>query len=558
MHGRIRELREELALAVIPRERLPVLDELSRLADPAEGKACARELMSLASSVRGKRWMATGYLRLADHERVLADYSHASAHLKKAWRLLQNDPACLSEKAQLFRSLGILSYFYKGSLAVAVEYSRFSLSCARRAGNPPEIVRSLCSLGQLYVQQNRIDDAVDVLEESLDLCRAASLPEEIADVRSGLAMLSIAAGDCEYAERHLHTCLILFRDKESEKGEADIYEKLGHLCLHRERFDQALEYYRKSARLFRDHQDRERCVAGALHIGRACSALGKTDQALRYMERSVAYGVRTGNRIVLASGLLGKGEIHVEKGEWEKGIDLLTRAHDIFIHVGAEREVYQTIRILAKAYEKGGRWNEALQCCRRMMGYEKDAAGITVQGKVLAFPLRERFGRAEKRKEAVRERKETLESEVERRMKEATVGALRLAQNSRLLEQLRNHLLAVKAAGERDDATLNHLIRRIDNRTECMDARNAFEHRLRVLDGQFASVLTDRFKTLTPSEVCICSLLNVGMSNREISALLNISGRTVDTHRTRIRRKMGLEPEEDLAEELKALSKQKD
>lgn len=46
--------------------------------------------------------------------------------------------------------------------------------------------------------------------------------------------------------------------------------------------------------------------------------------------------------------------------------------------------------------------------------------------------------------------------------------------------------------------------------------------------------------SLTPKEVEICNLIRSGMSTKEIAAFLHVSLRTVETHRSNIRRKLGL------------------
>ena len=55
--------------------------------------------------------------------------------------------------------------------------------------------------------------------------------------------------------------------------------------------------------------------------------------------------------------------------------------------------------------------------------------------------------------------------------------------------------------------------------------------------GRLAGIYTD----LTPAELKICSLIRASLSTKDIAALLYISDRTVEVHRRRIRRKLGLD-----------------
>lgn len=46
---------------------------------------------------------------------------------------------------------------------------------------------------------------------------------------------------------------------------------------------------------------------------------------------------------------------------------------------------------------------------------------------------------------------------------------------------------------------------------------------------------------LTPSELRVCTLVRAMLSTREIASRLHIDERTVENHRVRIRRKLGLQ-----------------
>ena len=53
---------------------------------------------------------------------------------------------------------------------------------------------------------------------------------------------------------------------------------------------------------------------------------------------------------------------------------------------------------------------------------------------------------------------------------------------------------------------------------------------------------------LTPNDLKLCAYLRLNLSSKEIAPLLNISVRSVEIKRYRLRKKMGLEHEEGLVE----------
>jgi len=53
-------------------------------------------------------------------------------------------------------------------------------------------------------------------------------------------------------------------------------------------------------------------------------------------------------------------------------------------------------------------------------------------------------------------------------------------------------------------------------------------------------VASEQQKPLTEKQKCVCDLLAMGLSNKEISTRLGISPRTVESHRCEVFRKMGV------------------
>ena len=63
---------------------------------------------------------------------------------------------------------------------------------------------------------------------------------------------------------------------------------------------------------------------------------------------------------------------------------------------------------------------------------------------------------------------------------------------------------------------------------------------LNEITSPFARNLTSIYYHLTPQEVQIAGLVKQGKSNKEIAAVLNLSLKTIEFHRTNIRKKLGL------------------
>jgi DNA-binding CsgD family transcriptional regulator len=56
----------------------------------------------------------------------------------------------------------------------------------------------------------------------------------------------------------------------------------------------------------------------------------------------------------------------------------------------------------------------------------------------------------------------------------------------------------------------------------------------------FIGQLTDKYRSLTPTEIGICNMIRTGLRSKEIAQTRGVSTATVSRHRERIRRKLGL------------------
>ena len=69
---------------------------------------------------------------------------------------------------------------------------------------------------------------------------------------------------------------------------------------------------------------------------------------------------------------------------------------------------------------------------------------------------------------------------------------------------------------------------------------DVLESNLRGIISPFAHKLSSRYSSLTPTEIRTAQFIRDGRTTKEIADLLNLSTRTIESHRKNIRTKMGL------------------
>jgi len=111
-----------------------------------------------------------------------------------------------------------------------------------------------------------------------------------------------------------------------------------------------------------------------------------------------------------------------------------------------------------------------------------------------------------------------------------------------LLHRIRNQLQASTDANR----NINSVIRTIDKNTDEKETWNLFKEAFENADQDFFKKIQQRHPSLTNNDLKLCAYLRLNLSSKEIAPLLNISVRSVEVKRYRLRKKMELEHDESL------------
>ena len=96
------------------------------------------------------------------------------------------------------------------------------------------------------------------------------------------------------------------------------------------------------------------------------------------------------------------------------------------------------------------------------------------------------------------------------------------------------------------DRLLLPLVTKLRSKGSSLDKTyiDLLEENLKELASQFGGKLSDKMLRLTQKEIEMCNMIKQGLTSKEIAKLLDISHRTVETHRNNIRKKLGIGKQE--------------
>lgn len=150
----------------------------------------------------------------------------------------------------------------------------------------------------------------------------------------------------------------------------------------------------------------------------------------------------------------------------------------------------------------------------------------------------------------VKLKNEQLQADLESKSRELTNSAMNIVYKNELLQKIKDEIYSFRDAnGKKLGADQ---LRRIDKVIDegLNDERdwNVFEKSFNETHENFFKKLKARYPELVPNDLKLCAYLRMNMSSKEIASLLNISLRGVEIRRYRLRRKLDLEHDKNLAE----------
>jgi tetratricopeptide (TPR) repeat protein len=142
--------------------------------------------------------------------------------------------------------------------------------------------------------------------------------------------------------------------------------------------------------------------------------------------------------------------------------------------------------------------------------------------------------------------KSKLEEELEFKNKELATNVMYMIRKNELITQISEKLIKSKLAFKKENQRIiDEIIRDLQSSTDD-DIWKDFEIRFQQVHNDFYEKLNENFPNLSSNEKRLCAFLRLNMSTKEISAITYQSLNSITVARSRLRKKLGLDTEENL------------
>ncbi len=163
--------------------------------------------------------------------------------------------------------------------------------------------------------------------------------------------------------------------------------------------------------------------------------------------------------------------------------------------------------------------------------------------------------KARQEKQIMQLEKERLEYDLKHKSQEMANLMINFVRKNEMLTEIKSEIIKVaamlKGEGVRESKQQLILINsKIDSNIQSDEVLKRIEEQFDLIHNNFMKRLHEKHPELSNNERMMCAYLKMNLSTKEIAPLLNLSVRGVETIRYRLRKKFGLEREDNLTDYL--------
>ena len=146
------------------------------------------------------------------------------------------------------------------------------------------------------------------------------------------------------------------------------------------------------------------------------------------------------------------------------------------------------------------------------------------------------FKELEAQQQIMKFRNQNLQLDIESKSRELGLSTMNLIKKNELLGDIRNQLVNIESVKE-----VKGVVKKINQQLNATADWKLFEEAFNNADKDFLKNIKTKHPELTSNDLRLCAYLRLNLSSKEIAPLLNISHKSVEVKRYRLRKKMDLD-----------------
>jgi tetratricopeptide (TPR) repeat protein len=420
----------------------------------------------------------------------------------------------------------------------------------------------LHTMGTTYRKLLKYERSIDAFRRALEKFRAVN---DLSGVEAAFESTALVYDDmvvADSAEHYFNKALQVAVELKNTAMQGNIYNNLGAFYLTtKKNYAQAAIFFEKAFEVRGGESGANlwNRATAMINLGQVSVKLGNLDKASAYLKKGLALAEELHSPDYKKSALEGMIMCLQAKQDFRLASmyqdSLLTLKDSIYNSDSkskvAEMEVrYDTERkeqeILLLKVEAG------LANFKQYAWMAAFGAAIVVV-LLMAFTFYNRRARISAELALAQKEKEVIQSEIAYKDRELVNLATYITEKNNFLESVLETISAIDLKNEGAQRQLEKLTPLIRENINLSGSRDEFNAFMTSVYGGFIKKLEERYPDLTDYEKRLATLLRVNLTSKQIASVLNISPKSVDMSRYRLRKKMQLSVDQEIPEALTTL-----
>lgn len=441
-----------------------------------------------------------------------------------------------------------------GQYEAGLQRSLEALTLFEKVGDTRSEAATLIAAGNIYRKLAQYPAAM------LQFRRAAKAFNKLADQNAagvsyeGIAMVFDDLHEIDSAKLYFDKALTIASAAGNNRVLGTLYNNIGAMYYHAKAYDRASEYYEKAFAIRGGEEKATKYdyATAMINLGQTDLKKGDMNKAAIHLSKGLNAAHELHAREYEKSALEGLIEYHQAMKNFQQALayqdTLLVVKDSLFVADSktriAEMQVkYETEK---KEQEIALLQIESYNAQLKQLGWMGGLL-VSVIVSILGFyTLRNRKARIQAELLVTRKEKELMEGQLSYKDKELVNFATYITEKNDFLETVLQRLNTLDVSHEAGKKQLDNLIPLIRDHINLTGSREEFNAHLSTVYESFIKKLEDRYPDLTDHEKRLATLLRVNLTSKQIASVFNISPKSVDMGRYRLRKKMGLSIDQDI------------
>lgn len=476
----------------------------------------------------------------------------------------------------------------------AIQYAERALTLARKYNDPKNEALALQNLCLGYLYNDIYDKALENGLAALDIFEALGDPTDKAFILSTLGWLYYDIQNADLALNYHQKVLDIYLELDDQENIAMSYNSLGLVYSLKEEYEKALSYYLLSLEIAKKNNLKSRASSAHSNLGMTYSSLKSYQLALTHLQDALHLQEETSSVLSIAEIWNQMGKTYIGTGQFveaetclekakafiaqstskasqEKLMDNYEYAAELFAAKGEFQQAFAAykqhsgIRNTILSDDKTNRLSEMRLLYEtekregeiKLLESQKKMDRLIRNSSVAGFILFMIIGyliysKLKSKHLQAKLEQESLKDKLDFKNKELTTFALHIAQRNELLGQFVNSLLEIEKKAKANTASeVRGLIQQIEQSRQVNQDLEDFHINVENAYKDFFYNLSKQFPNLTENEKRLSAQVRLQLSNKDIAALNNISVKSVEMARYRLRKHFGLDTKDSLTAFLK-------